>query len=155
MDIGIDIDQTIVGTNDIWNMWIYLHFGVTNPVYENYTLFWQNKFLYDDLVPFGEANRWINKLSEHHKIWFISKCFKEHKESKISFIDKYFDYDIFIDIEHKGLLDGKLDYMIDDREIMLEQFSETDCIKISHTHEKETKFKTMSWEEIYNLIQRK
>ena len=79
--------------------------------------------------------------------------FGEHIDSKFKFIKKWFIFDRFINVKNKGIFDNTIDYMIDDREFVLDEFKIAKTIKINTTLEKnKSKHQIASWCEIPNII---
>lgn len=159
--IGIDVDQCIVPTCWQWANWVEKRYGKVVKHYskkydnEKYMIWWKDKYLYDCIYPFPDAIKFINKLAEEHQIWFITKCFDEHIESKKRFCDKYFKYNRFFNSSfNKGeCFDGVLHYMIDDRPSILDTFKKTKTYRINYSVEpSDDKYLLMSWKEIYEEI---
>lgn len=165
MLIGVDVDQTIVPSCTLWEEWLLheYYIDIKNDHYtkpfekDEYLIWWKDKYLYDYMLPFSFARKYINLLAKEHTIYFITKCFDEHIESKMRFCNKYFNGDRFFNtgFNKADAFDSVLDYMIDDRPSILREFKNTKCFRINTTVEPETdEFPLVSWEQIYKEIKK-
>jgi len=161
--IGVDVDQTIVPSCTLWGDWVAEKFGFdVDKLHFNHDVikdihleWWKDKYLYDDMEPYPDAVLYLNKLAKDHKIWFITKCFDEHIDTKLQFVHKYFKADRFFNtgFNKADSFDGVIHYMIDDRPCILSEFKITKCFRVDTTVEPITdEFKLLSWKDIYNKI---
>jgi len=165
MIIGIDVDNTIVPSCDLWGEWMHKTHGLNmyndnhydnDYASEKFLCWWKDKYLYDHMEPYEDAEKYINLLAKDHKIWFLTKCFDEHMQSKIRFCNKFFKYDRFFNtgFNKADAFDDVIHYMIDDRPSILEGFSKAKCYRIKYTVEPQELDVLYSWKEIYDDIRR-
>jgi len=164
MLIGVDVDQTIVPSCTLWENWLMENFGINmNDKHytedfdqDKYLIWWKDKYLYDEMKPYQDAEFYLNLLAGNNTIYFITKCFDEHIETKLNFCKKYFKFDKFFNtgFDKAAIFDNMLDYMIDDRPVILEGFTKPKCYRINYTVEPLTdEFPLVSWEQIYYEIE--
>lgn len=122
LNIGIDVDLTLVDSGTAWLEWLDIVYGVSfgpsiksipkgETVYYNLSKyfpqpsssqvtpfdFWEDPFLYDKLKPLPGSVEAIKKLKEAgHNIRFVSHCKKGHFSSKVRFLKRHFP---FVDLE--------------------------------------------------------
>lgn len=138
--LGVDIDNTVVDSNQYWYDWLVEKTGV-NPgrqVYYDQSIqfrkyiskhdaleFWRSEHVYDNMVPMQDAARTLFQLKQDgHTIVFISTLKGNHHKSKVEFMKKYFwFYDAFLGTKEKEYV--KIDAMIDDNFHVLNQFKNT------------------------------
>ena len=133
--IGIDVDLTIVDTLTPWLEWYKEKTGekinIDDIEYnvekimekcDNPLKFWKREDLYDNLQPIEEAKKYIDILSNHFDIVFISSTFGEHYKSKERFIERHFPYADFIATHTKKYID--VDYFIDDHKKYIDEVYE-------------------------------
>ena len=167
--IGIDVDLTIVDMITPWLQWYNQETG-ENMTFEdlkeheyhlqdlmvchkNPLSFWDKEDLYDNLNPIPEAKKYIDKLSEHFEIVFVSSCFPGHYKSKENFIKKHFPYADFIATHSKKYID--VDYFIDDYKKYIDEVYEyaksrdrkVKCLKV-----KNPLSDGLKWDDIYDFI---
>jgi len=138
MIIGLDVDLTLVDTLTPWLEWYKFKTGSDLShileeqkdhgfniqdlmVSHNSPLdFWKQSDLYDTLEPIADCIDVVSELQKDHDVIFISYCFPEHIESKVSFLNRFFGPNIkFVDTKHKEYI--KMDLMIDDHGVFLEK----------------------------------
>lgn len=153
MNIGIDIDLTLVDSGKGWENWLKKHFPQTKVIPNkniNYNLseyfgesstglkhfdYWSNNHLYDDMDFEEGAYSSLKNLKEKgFNLIFISHTKSGHFKSKFRLLKKldFLDFsngDAFIATKEKGTLSGCLAAMVDDRNKFLNQF-EDEVIKI-------------------------
>ncbi len=163
MLIGIDVDQTILPSCTYWEEWMEENFKDfeldhfnTDIIKDKHLIWWKDKYLYDEMKPYDDAEKYLNLLAKDHKIWFITKCFDEHLQSKLNFCKRFFKFERFFNsgFNKSDAFDGVLHYMIDDRPSILEGFKKTKCYRINYTVEPVNNDKLFTWEEIYKDIRR-
>lgn len=153
MNIGVDIDMSMVRSDIPWENYLDRHFPKIqdipdreveynlgyyygeSPVGLTHMDFWQNNHLYDDLSPAPEVIEALKAFKEAgHNLGFISYTKSGHFSSKFRMLNRlpFLDFnngDSFIATKEKGFLSGSVDVMIEDRNKFLNQFSD-EVIKI-------------------------
>lgn len=155
MNIGVDIDLTIVDTGNGWRSWLEKHFPQIKEIPEHnisYNLgeyfgksktglthfeYWDNNHLYDDLEFIHGVEESLRSIKEcGHNLYFTSHTRPGHFKSKFRMLNRlgFVDFskgDAFFATQEKGALSGCISVMVDDRNKFLNQFS-GDVIKIRY-----------------------
>jgi 5'(3')-deoxyribonucleotidase len=150
MTVGIDIDQTIVDTETLWTAWL-----LENPS-KTIDDFFRREHLYDNINVSSAIITHIRRLSEIAEVIFISACWEEHIESKKQMLNRAFGSFMKINlVVSKTKYEIPVDYMVDDREKVLDNMPKnTLCLKANLPGVKSDKYPVLSWEEIYNTIEK-
>lgn len=150
MVIGVDVDLTIVDSLTPWLEWYEFKTGHSLELdfkdihdrslnlselmikHESPTDFWRTKNLYDSLELLSGVKEILTELMKEHEVIFISYCFPEHIDSKLSFLKRNFGTDIkFIDTKHKEYI--YLDVFFDDNtsfiDRMIQKNPKTICVQ--------------------------
>jgi 5'(3')-deoxyribonucleotidase len=141
--IGVDIDLTVVASDDGWFDWANerstKHFskrtfddsGLECPydfsrlykdVPTNVLLdYWRQSNLYDNLKPLPGSVDVLRRLSERHSIVFVTALKGDHHKSKFKLIERNFPFMAgFIGTKEKHM--ARVDMLIDDRVKNLHSF---------------------------------
>lgn len=155
MNIGVDIDLTLVRSDLAWWQWMctvtqttkdfeypptpsrhynlgeYFEEEFKDLAYEPLD-FWRGTNVYDDLYPIIHSREVLAELSEEgHSIYFISTIKGNHAKSKVEWVKRYFPF--VAEVGNAILLTKEkyavnCDIMIDDRNTILNSMGE--CAKI-------------------------
>ena len=110
MIIAIDVDETVVDSR------IPIHTEEEAIAYFNQT------DLYDNFEPIKNAVEAVKSIKDAgNTVVFITRCFENHKKSKLNFLLRYFEFDGFLDASkftHKYIFN--YDFLIDDNQRELE-----------------------------------
>lgn len=104
-----------IHNNDLHNLPYNLTemFEVGETLADNGFEFWNNYFLYENVLPRGDAVEYIPAIAEKFDLIFCTKVIGNHYNSKIEWINKWFPY-------HKGIIVAdtkqhtKCDILVDD-----------------------------------------
>ena len=156
--IGIDVDETIVSTKNMWKKYVKEYYNIDLDFSKEITdskfiKFWHQPNIYDNLKPITNTDKYINDLYNYYKIIFISDCVDEHIQSKYNFLKRYFKFDAFINTPNKDIID--LDYIIDDRPKFLTSINHKVKIQIKSELPPISSAKQMNWDEIYEFLTKK
>ena len=146
MNIGIDIDLTLVRSDIAWWQWMctvtqtHKDFEYPSITPRHYNLgeyfeeefkdlsyepldFWRGTSVYDNLYPMPNAQEVLNNLNEAgHNLYFISTIKGNHAKSKVEWVKRFFP---FVRQKNNAILLTKqkhavnCDMMIDDRNAVL------------------------------------
>lgn len=179
MKIGVDIDNTTVGTGTLWLDYLESRFSSKDASYDcggtcPYNIssafeipedvdafaFWKDPNLYEGLLPWKDSVNVLKSLKdEGHEIIFISTIKGWHSKSKYYFIDKHFPFkDAVLLTKEKHYVN--IDVMIDDNLEVLDKMPQNvktirfrkDYVQDSEGKGERKHQVAFNWNEVYSMI---